>query len=439
MQDDANVAERVRLERANGDALDFDVLFGTEGASAFNIGSLLAESGLVTLDIGFANTASCSSSITYIDGDAGIVRYRGYPVDQLAEHATFSDVVHLLTAGELPTQGQVGSLNAGIAEGAELARGLHPVFAALPADTHPMAMLSAGVSALSGISPDAFDAFDDSRADTATARLIGAFAILAALTYKASQGGTLPKSASAAPSYAGDFLANVFGSPGNAYASDPVIERALDVAFILHADHEQNCSTSAVRLAGSARASLLNSVVAGISALSGPLHGGANQAVVEMLEEIRGTGGDVARFVGRVKDRQSGARLMGFGHRVYKSYDPRAAIIKRTLDQVLSQLGKKDDLLEIAIELESVALSDDYFISRKLYPNVDFYTGLLYRAIGFPANMFTVLFAVGRLPGWIAHWRECVTDKQTKIGRPRQLYTGPTARDVSATLGAGVN
>ncbi len=428
MQDGVDGADRVRLKRANGDSVDFEVISGTEGASAFNIGTLLAESGLVTLDIGFANTASCASNITYIDGDAGIVRYRGYPVNQLAEHATFCDVVHLLTTGELPTQDQLASLNAGMAEGTELARTLQPVFSAMPSNTHPMAMLSAGVSALSGVSSDAFDAFDDSAAELATARLIGAFSILAALTYKASSGGSLPRSTPSTSSYAGDFLGNLFGSPGDGYESDPVIERALDVAFILHADHEQNCSTSTVRLAGSARASLLSSVVAGISALSGPLHGGANQAVVEMLEDIKSGGGDVARFVGSVKDRQSGTRLMGFGHRVYKSYDPRAAIIKKLLDQVLLQLGKKDDLLDIAIELESVALSDEYFISRKLYPNVDFYTGLLYRAIGFPANMFTVLFAVGRLPGWIAHWRECVTDKQNKIGRPRQLYVGPTER-----------
>lgn len=428
MHDDIDAADWVRLQRGNGNSFDFDVIPSTQGASAFDIGSLLASTGLVTLDIGFANTASCSSTITYIDGDAGIVRYRGYPVDQLAAHITFVDVAHLLTVGELPTQEQVARLNAGIAEGAELARAIEPVFSALPADTHPMAMLSAGVSALSGVSLDAFDAFEDSRADTATARLIGAFSILAALTHRAASGDALPRSTSPTSSYAGDFLSNVFDSPGHTDASDPVIERALDVAFILHADHEQNCSTSAVRLAGSARASLLNSVVAGISTLSGPLHGGANQAVVEMLEDIRRSDGDVTRFVERVKDRQSGSRLMGFGHRVYKSYDPRAAIIKKTLDQVLVQLGKKDDLLDIATELEAVALSDDYFTSRKLYPNVDFYTGLLYRAIGFPANMFTVLFAVGRLPGWIAHWRECVTDKQTKIGRPRQLYVGPTER-----------
>jgi citrate synthase len=431
VKDSVESAGSVRLQTANGDSLDFNVLTATQGNNAFDIGSLLAKTGLTTLDIGFANTAACSSSITYIDGGAGIVRYRGYPIGELAKHSTFLEVAHLLTVGELPTPQQAAKFNTQIAEGAELARTLYPVFAALPQETHPMAMLSAGVLALSGLSSDVLGGFDTPHIEAASVRLIGALPVLAAFAYRASQGQILSTSPLSESNYVTNFLHSVFSPSTTEYGIDPAIERALDIAFILHADHEQNCSTSTVRLAGSARANLFNSVVAGISALSGPLHGGANQAVVEMLDDIRNSGGNVTDFVNNVKARTGGARLMGFGHRVYKSYDPRAAIVKDILDKVLTRLGRKDDLLDIAIELERVALSDEYFISRKLYPNVDFYTGLLYRAIGFPANMFTVLFAVGRLPGWIAHWRECVTDAQTKIGRPRQLYVGPAERPYS--------
>ena len=416
------------LRQPDGTGQDLALVTPTEGAPGVEIAGLLAKGGLVTYDPGFVNTAACSSTITYIDGDAGILRYRGYPIEQLAEHATFAEVSYLLIYGELPTAGQLAEFSDRIRRHTLLHEDLKGFFDGFPRNAHPMPVLSSAVSALSTYYEDSLDPADPAQLELPTVRLLAKLPTIAAYAYKKSVGQPFlyPDNSLGLVE---NFLRMTFGFPAEPYEADPVVVRALDLLFVLHADHEQNCSTSTVRLVGSAQANLFASVSAGIHALSGPLHGGANQEVIEMLEAIRADGGDVAAFVQKVKSKQDGVRLMGFGHRVYKNYDPRAAIVKKTADEVLSAMGKRDDLLDIAVELEGVALSDDYFVSRKLYPNVDFYTGLLYRAMGFPAKMFTVLFAIGRLPGWIAQWREMIDDPQTKIGRPRQLYTGPAERD----------
>jgi len=415
------VTERDGLERA------LPLIEPTEGAPGVNVSGLLAKSGLVTYDPGFVNTAACSSGITYIDGDAGILRYRGYPIEQLAGQSTFAEVSYLLIYGELPGADQLDAFKERIRRHTLLDEDLKAFFDGFPRDAHPMAVLSSAVSALSTFYQDSLNPFDRDQVELSTVRLLAKVPTIAAYAHKKSVGQPLlyPDNSLGMVE---NFLRMTFGFPAETYQVDPVVVRALDLLFILHADHEQNCSASTVRLVGSAQANLFASVSAGIQALSGPLHGGANQEVLEMLEQIRDNGGDVASFVQKVKSKEAGVRLMGFGHRVYKHYDPRAAIIKKTADEVLSALGKRDDLLDIAVELEGVALSDDYFISRRLYPNVDFYTGLLYRAMGFPAEMFTVLFSIGRLPGWIAQWHEMINDPETKIGRPRQLYTGPVER-----------
>jgi citrate synthase len=409
-------------------SIDLPITPATEGASGADITKLLASSGLVTYDPGFANTAACTSAITYIDGDAGILRYRGYPIDQLAEHSTFLETSYLLIYGELPTADELAEFDRKIRRHTLLHEDLKRFFDGFPRDAHPMPVLSSAVSALSTFYQDSLNPFDKDQVELSTVRLLAKVPTIAAYAYKKTVGQPFlyPDNSF---SLVENFLRMTFGFPAEPYEVDPAVVRALDLLFILHADHEQNCSTSTVRLVGSSQANLFASISAGINALFGPLHGGANQAVLEMLQSIRAEGGDVGRFVQRVKNREAGVRLMGFGHRVYKNYDPRAAIIKRTADEVLSAMGKRDDLLDIALELESHALEDDFFVSRKLYPNVDFYTGLLYRAMGFPTKMFTVLFAIGRLPGWIAQWHEMINDKQTKIGRPRQVYTGPTERD----------
>jgi citrate synthase len=400
----------------------------TEGASATDISKLLAKTGLVTFDLGFANTASCASEITYIDGDAGILRYRGYPIEQLAEHSTFLEVSYLLIRGELPTTDQLAEFESNIRRHTLLHEDMKRFFEGFPADAHPMPVLSSAVSALSTFYPTLLHPLDRQDFDLATYRLIAKLPTIAAYAYKKSVGQPFlyPDNSLG---FVENFLRMTFGFPAEPYEVDPAVARALDLLFVLHADHEQNCSTSTVRLVGSSQANLFASVSAGINALFGPLHGGANQQVLEMLEGIRGAGGNVAEFVNKVKTKQDGVKLMGFGHRVYKNYDPRAAIVKKSAEQVLSAMGKRDQLLDLAMELEQVALSDDYFIERKLYPNVDFYTGLIYRAMGFPTRMFTVLFALGRLPGWIAQWQEMINDPDTRIGRPRQLYTGPAQRD----------
>ena len=410
-----------------GTALELPLHAASEGAAGADISRLLSSTGLVTYDPGFANTASCTSAITYIDGDAGILRYRGYPIDELATGSSFLEVSYLLIYGELPTAGQLAEFATKISRHTLLHEDLKRFFDGFPRDAHPMPVLSSAVSALSTFYQDSLNPFDVDQVELSTVRLLAKLPTIAAYAYKKSVGQPFlyPDNSFGLVE---NFLRMTFGLPAEPYEPDPVVVRALDLLFILHADHEQNCSTSTVRLVGSSHANLFASVSAGINALFGPLHGGANQSVLEMLEHIRLHDGDVSSFVKKVKDRHEGVRLMGFGHRVYKNYDPRAAIIKQTADELLSAMGMRDELLDLALELEAVALSDDYFVSRKLYPNVDFYTGLLYRAMGFPTRMFTVLFAIGRLPGWIAQWHEMINDPDTKIGRPRQLYTGPAQR-----------
>ncbi len=410
-----------------GGQLPLDEVAASEGPAGLGIGKLLAQTGTVTLDPGFVNTASCTSGVTFIDGDAGILRYRGYSIDQLAEQSSFLEVCYLLIYGELPTESELADFTERVIHHTLLHEDLQRFFDGFPRSGHPMAVLSSAVSALSTFYQDSLDPFDPEQVEMSTIRLLAKMPTIAAYTYKKSLGQPLLYPANRL-GYAENFLRLTFGVPAEDYVVDETMAKAMDMLFVLHADHEQNCSTATVRMVGSSQANLFASVSAGINALYGPLHGGANQAVLEMLERIHGEGGDVDGFVERVKKREPGVKLMGFGHRVYKNYDPRAAIIKRTADEILRGLGTHDPLLDIAMHLEQVALEDDYFVERKLYPNVDFYTGLIYKAMGFPTQMFTVLFALGRLPGWIAQWREMVADPATKIGRPRQVYTGATER-----------
>ncbi|WP_018657029.1 citrate synthase [Actinomadura flavalba] len=410
-----------------GGRTPLEVTQSTEGPSGVRIGSLLKDTGHVTLDPGFTNTASTTSAITYIDGDAGILRYRGYPIEELAEKSSFLEVAYLLIYGELPTSDELWSFTDKIRHHTLLDEKFRAFFSAFPRRAHPMAVLSSAVSALSTFYQDSLDPFDDEQVDRSSIRLIAKLPTIAAYAYKTSIGQPLLYPDNSL-SYVENFLRMTFGLPTQPYEIDPEIVRVLDMLFVLHADHEQNCSTSTVRLVGSSQANLFSSVSAGVDALFGPLHGGANQAVLEMLEKIHADGDDVDAFVRRVKNKEPGVKLMGFGHRVYRNYDPRAAVVKKATSKVLEALGKPDPLLDLAMRLEEVALSDDYFAERKLYPNVDFYTGVIYKAMGFPTNAFTVLFALGRLPGWIAQWREMMHDPATKIGRPRQVYTGPTER-----------
>ena len=411
-----------------GKSIDLPITQATEGNSGYGIGKLLSATGNTTLDPGFTNTASCTSAITYIDGDAGILRYRGYPIEQLAEKSSFLEVAYLVIYGELPTGEQLESFERGITRHSLLDERMRDLFRCFPRRSHPMPVLSAGVMALSTFAVDTVDPLDPEQVEGATVRLLAKLPTLAAYAYKNSVGQPFlyPKNSLG---YVENFLRLSFGYPTETFEVDPAVAKALDVLLILHADHEQNCSTSTVRLVGSAQTNIYSSIAAGINALSGPLHGGANQAVLEMLGTIRDKdGGDVQRFVKDVKAKKDGVKLMGFGHRVYKNYDPRAAIVKETAHQILEHLGG-DHLLDLAMKLEEIALNDEYFISRKLYPNVDFYTGLIYRAMGFPTDFFTVLFAIGRLPGWIAQYREQLATT-TKINRPRQIYTGETHRVV---------
>jgi len=410
-----------------GGELRLPVVPASEGACGINADKLLSSTGMVTLDNGFMNTASCSSAVTYIDGDAGILRYRGYPIDQLAAKSTFIEVSYLLIYGELPSAEDLDAFDQRLRRHTLLHEDLKRFFEGFPRDAHPMPVLSSAVSALSTFYQDSLDPFDDSHVEISTLRLMAKLPTIAAYAYKTSEGQPMlyPDNSLGLVE---NFLRMTFGFPAEPYDLDPDLVKALDMLFILHADHEQNCSTSTVRLVGSSHANLFASVSAGINALFGPLHGGANQSVLEMLEAIGADGGDINGFVRRVKNKEPGVKMMGFGHRVYKNYDPRAAIVKTTADDILDRLGSGNELLDLARQLEEVALSDDYFIERKLYPNVDFYTGLIYRAMGFPTRMFTVLFAIGRLPGWIAQWREMIADPATKIGRPRQLYSGPGER-----------
>src|SRR5438309_9201104 len=409
--------------RYPGGELALPVVPATEGAEGIDTSKLLATTGKVALDIGFVNTASCTSAITYIDGDAGILRYRGYPIEQLAEKSSFLEVSYLLIYGELPTADQLAEFTGRINVHTLLHEDLRRFFDGFPRDAHPMPVLSSAVSALSTFYQDSLDPFNDEHVEISTQRLLAKVPTIAAYAYKKSVGQPFlyPDNSCGLVE---NFLRMTFGFPAEPYEVDPDMVKALDMLFVLHADHEQNCSTSTVRLVGSSQANLFASVSAGINALFGPLHGGANQSVLEMLQAIKADDGNIPRFVERVKNKEPGVKLMGFGHRVYKNYDPRAAIVKSTADTVLDKLGGNNELLDLAQQLEEIALKDDFFVSRKLYPNVDFYTGLIYQAMGFPTRMFTVLFALGRLPGWIAQWREVIAGPATKIGRPRQGYTG---------------
>ena len=398
------------------------------GNDGLSVSRLLADGNVVSLDPGFTNTASCQSAITYIDGGAGILRYRGYPIEQLAKRSSFLEVAYLLIYGELPDASTLESFIRSVQRHRLLHEDFKAFFTAFPHRGHPMAILQAGVAGLATYYEDTLDPRDRTQLDTALVLLLAKVPTM--ISYIAKRAAGLPLLyPDSQRSYTEDFIRMTFGMPYQAYDIDPAIVRALDMLLILHADHEQNCSTSTVRLVGSSQANLYASVAAGVGALAGPLHGGANEAVLRMLNQIRDTGESVQSYVDKVKSKAEGVRLMGFGHRVYKNYDPRAALVKETAHDVLSRLGKRDELLDIAMELEDIALNDDYFKERKLYPNVDFYTGLIYSAMGFPTKMFTPLFALGRLPGWIAQYVEMTEDPSTKIGRPRQVYVGATERD----------
>jgi citrate synthase len=392
-----------------------------------DISKLRSQTGLITLDYGYTNTGSCESAITFIDGEEGILRYRGIPIEQLVEgHSpSFIETSYLLIYGKLPNKDELDDFRFGVRKHTLLHEDAKRFFEAFPKDAHPMGVLSSVVSALSTFYPDSTNPHDPEQVQLSIVRLMAKAPTIAAYSYKRSIGQPFlyPNNSL---DLIENFLTMMFAVPSEPYEVSPTVLHAMKVLLILHADHEQNCSTSTVRLAGSSEANLFASVAAGINALWGPLHGGANQAVIEMLESVRDDGGNVDKYVEKAKDPNDPFRLSGFGHRVYKNYDPRARIIKGIADQVLGEMGKADELMDIALKLEDVALNDDYFIERKLYPNVDFYSGLIYRAMGFPTDMFTVLFAMGRLPGWIAHWKEMMESPKTKIGRPRQIYTGPT-------------
>jgi citrate synthase len=404
--------------------VELPIIVGTEGERALDIRRLRAETGYITLDPGYANTGSCRSAITFIDGDQGILRYRGIPIEDLAERSNFLEVAYLLVYGRLPTRPEHHAFVHSITHHTMIHEDFKRFFGALPKDAHPMAACSAAIGALSTFYPDSLDPRNARQVEISTHRLIAKMPTIAAYAYKHSIGQPFmyPRNDL---SYVGNLLHMMFGTPCERYEVDPVVQRAIDLLLILHADHEQNCSTSTVRLVGSSMVNLFAAIAAGIKALWGPSHGGANQEVIQMLEAINERGMSAREFVTRAKQGDPSARLMGFGHRVYKNFDPRMRIIKKACFDVLEKLGVRTRLLEIAIELEEIALKDDYFIERKLYPNVDFYSGVIYNAIGTPANMFTALFALGRLPGWIAQWMEMHQDPDFKIGRPRQIYVGP--------------
>ncbi len=411
-----------------GTTTEFPVLPASEGKSAADVSTFTKATGLTALDQGFVNTASTRSAITYIDGDAGILRYRGYSIEDVATNSTYLEVAWLLIYGELPTASELEEFSEKVRRHTLLHEDLKRFFSALPHTAHPMSVLSSAVSALSTYYEDSLDPNDPEKVELSTIRLLAKLPVIAAYAHKKAIGQAFLYPDNSL-NFIENFLKLNFGNLAEIYQTNPVLVKALDRLLILHEDHEQNASTSTVRLVGSTQANMFASISAGIQALSGPLHGGANEAVLKMLGEIRDSGESVDRFVERVKNKEQGVKLMGFGHRVYKNFDPRARLVKESADEVLAALGVSDPLLDIAKELEEVALADDYFISRKLYPNVDFYTGVIYKAMGFPPRMFTVLFAIGRLPGWIAQWRESNDDPATKIGRPQQLYTGSPARD----------
>jgi citrate synthase len=409
--------------------IELPVVRGTENELGADISKLRSQTGFITLDYGYVNTGACESAITYIDGDAGILRYRGIPIESLVEREapSYLETAYLLIYGELPNHAQLDDFRFGIRRHTLLHEDVKRFFDGFPKDAHPMAILSSVVSALSTFYQDSDDPHDPAQVQLSILRLMAKIPTIAAYSHKKSIGQPFLYPDNELDLIE-NFLTMMFAVPSERYEVSPTVVRALKELLILHADHEQNCSTSTVRMVGSSDANLFASIAAGINALWGPLHGGANQAVIEMLERIRADGGDMAKYVAMAKDPNSDFRLSGFGHRVYKNYDPRARILKSTADTLISELHRRDDLLDLALALEDVALSDEFFIERKLYPNVDFYSGLIYRAMGFPTEMFPVLFAMGRLPGWIAHWKEMNESPKTKIGRPRQIYTGPTER-----------
>jgi citrate synthase len=406
-----------------GKEYELPVVEGTENEVAIDITSLRAKTGAITLDPGYANTGSCSSAITFIDGEGGILRYRGYPIEELATSASFVEVAYLLIYGHLPSAVELVTFDEKLTRHSLIHEDMKKFFEGFPPSAHPMAVLSAMIASLSAYYP----ASTEENRNLNIVRILSKAKTIAAFSYKKSIGQPFiyPRNEL---SYTQNFLHMMFAVPPENYSVSPVVDRALNLLLILHADHEQNCSTSTVRLVGSSDANLFATVSAGICALWGPLHGGANQQVIEMLRQIRDNGNNPKTFVDKAKQKDSGSKLMGFGHRVYKNFDPRATILKRAADEVLGALGVRDPLLDIAKELEQIALKDPYFVERKLYPNVDFYSGIIYRAIGIPTNMFTVMFALGRLPGWLAHWKEMVEDKTTRINRPRQIYVGATKR-----------
>jgi citrate synthase len=415
--------------RYGDEELSLPIREATEGNDGLDISSLRGTLGLVTLDRGFGNTAEGASDVSYIDGEEGILLYRGYPIEQLAEQASFLEVAYLLQYGELPTKSELEAYEESITYHTLLREDMKYLFEAFPHRAHPMQILASATSALATYYSDALDPLDLDAVDVSSRRLIAKTPTMIAWSYKYSvhQPYVYPDNTLG---YTQNFLQMMFSVPAEKYEVEEVVAKALNLLLVLHADHGQNCSSSAVRLVGSGHANIFSSIAAGIAALSGPLHGGANQAVLEMLDGIVTSGQDLDTVVKRAKDRNDPFRLMGFGHRVYKNFDPRARIIKKAAEDVLDQLGIDDPILDLARQLEEVALSDDYFVERKLYPNVDFYSGIIYRAIGFPTDMFTVLFALGRLPGWLAQWRELAADPDARIFRPRQVYTGPTTRDV---------
>ena len=418
------MAETARLQ-AGDQSVELSVVVGSEGEKAIDIAKLRADTGYIALDPGYGNTGSCQSDITFIDGDAGILRYRGYAIEDLAEYSRFIEVAHLLIWGELPNAAQLDEFSALLTKHQMLREELKQHFSLFPPNSPPMAVLSSVLNALSCYYPELLEIQDEETFIEASARIMSKVRTIAAYSYRQQLGHHIeyphPRKR-----YAENFLHMMFSQPHNEFEADPALVDALDLIFLLHADHEQNCSTSTVRMVGSSEANLFASVAAGVSALWGPLHGGANVAVVNMLETIRDENTSVSDYVAQVKDKKAGTRLMGFGHRVYKNFDPRAKIIKKSCEKVLAKLHINDPLLDIAKELETVALEDEYFIQRKLYPNVDFYSGVILRALGIPKEMFTVIFAIGRMPGWIAHWYE--ESKATKISRPRQIYTGSVQR-----------
>jgi citrate synthase len=424
----AGNSHNVTLSYPGGSA-EFPVIPSVDGASSIDVSTLTRKTGLTALDQGFVNTASTRSAITYIDGEQGILRYRGYPIEELAQQSTYLEVAWLLIYGELPTTDELAEFDEKIRRHTLLHEDLKRFFAALPHTAHPMSVLSSAVSALSTYYEDSLSVHDPEQVEISTIRLLAKLPVIAAYAHKKALGQAFLYPDNSL-SFVDNFLRLNFGTMAEPYEVNPVLSKALDRLLILHEDHEQNASTSTVRLVGSTEANIFASISAGINALYGPLHGGANEAVLRMLAQIRDSGEGVQKFVERVKKKEEGVRLMGFGHRVYKSYDPRAKLVKESADEVLEALGVQDPLLDMARELEQIALADDYFIQRKLYPNVDFYTGVIYKAMGFPMRMFTVLFAIGRLPGWIAHWREMNDDPSTKIGRPQQLYVGPAERHI---------